>query len=80
MHPEFPSDIFITFEALDVQVVVNTSATKQQTMSLADYLSDNTPKLVISAFELKSYPKSRFIFKSYKVCYVIQSFHKLSNK
>uniref|UniRef100_A0A1B0GDN7 FAD-binding PCMH-type domain-containing protein n=1 Tax=Glossina morsitans morsitans TaxID=37546 RepID=A0A1B0GDN7_GLOMM len=79
MHPEFPSDIFITFEALDVQVVVNTSATKQQTMSLADYLSDNTPKLVISAFELKSYPKSRFIFKSYKIMPRAQNAHAYVN-
>lgn len=67
MYPEFPSDVFLTFETLDARVVVNLDATKQQTMSLADYLKNNTPKMVIAAFELKAYPKDKFIFKSYKV-------------
>lgn len=66
-YPEFPSDIFLTFETLDVQVTVNLDASKQETMSLTDFLQNATPKMVISSFELKAYPKEKFIFKSYKV-------------
>lgn len=67
MYPEFPSDVFITFETLDAQVIVNMDATKQETMSLSDFLKNNTSMMVIFAFELKAYPKEKFIFKSYKV-------------
>ena len=66
-HSEFPSDVFLTFETLDAQVVVNMDESKQETMSLMAYLKNNTPKMVVTAFLLKSYPSDKFIFRSYKV-------------
>lgn len=66
-HPEFPSDVFITFEALDVQVLVHESATSSQVMSLLGYLQDPRPKLVIGGFILRAYPKEKYLFNSYKV-------------
>lgn len=67
LHNEFPSDVFLTMEALNVNVIVGLSATNQQTMSISEYLRDKTKKTVIIAFELPAYPKEKFIFKSYKV-------------
>lgn len=66
-HPEFASDVFITFESLDVQVLVYENANSHRVMSLLNYLQDKTPKLVIGAFILPSYPKEKFTFSSYKV-------------
>lgn len=66
-HPEFPSDVFITFEALDVQVLVHENANSSRVMSLFSYLQDSTPKLVIGGFILRPYPKERYLFNSYKV-------------
>lgn len=66
-HPEFPSDVFITFEALDAQVLVYENASSQRVMSLLAYLQDATPKLVIGAFILRPYPKPKYLFNSYKV-------------
>lgn len=78
-YEEFPSDIFITFEALDAKVVVNTGATKQETMPLFQYLKNKTPKTVIAAFELKAYPKDKFIYKSYKIMPRAQNAHAFVN-
>lgn len=68
-HAEFPSDVFLTFETLDAQVVVNTDDSKQETMSLSVYLKNNTQKMILTSFQLKSYPKDKFIFRSYKVSF-----------
>lgn len=68
-YPDFPSDVFLTFETLDAQVVVNVSAKEQRSMALSDFLRDSTPNMVIAAFELKAYPKEKYIFRSYKVSY-----------
>ncbi|XP_075144825.1 uncharacterized protein LOC142219934 [Haematobia irritans] len=78
-YEEFPSDVFLTLEALNAQVVVGFSADKQQTMSMAEYLKDATPKAVILAFELPSYPKDKFIFKSYKIMPRAQNAHAYVN-
>ncbi|KAM7359329.1 uncharacterized protein ACRADG_006685 [Cochliomyia hominivorax] len=78
-YPEFPSDIFLTFETLDVQVVVNFDASNQETMPLNNFLKNNTPKMVIVAFELKPYPKDRFVFKSYKIMPRAQNAHAFVN-
>ena len=67
MHKDFASDVYINFEALDVQVVINENASSEKTMSLRQYLDQPLEKTVLKAFELKAYPKSNFVFKSYKV-------------
>lgn len=68
MFPEFPSDVFITFEALDAKVWVKiNNKTEETVMSLADYLNNKTSKMVLIAFELPAYSSKEFLFKSYKV-------------
>ncbi|XP_061392390.1 uncharacterized protein LOC133327873 [Musca vetustissima] len=78
-HEEFPSDIFLTLEALNAQVVVGYSTEKRETMSLSDYLKDSTSKSVIISFELPPYPKETFIFKSYKIMPRAQNAHAYVN-
>ncbi|XP_041565468.1 indole-3-acetaldehyde oxidase-like isoform X2 [Drosophila elegans] len=78
-HPEFPSDVFITFEALDVHVQVFDNPSNHKIMSLQSYLSDNTPKLVLGAFVLKAYPEDRYLFRSYKILARAQNVHAYVN-
>ncbi|XP_073819307.1 uncharacterized protein [Musca autumnalis] len=80
MHPEFPSDIFLTFNALNVLVKVASAAEKQETMSLYNYTYTNkAPKTIIISFELPAYPKEKFIFKSYKIMPRAQNAHAYVN-
>ncbi|XP_034664118.1 abscisic-aldehyde oxidase [Drosophila subobscura] len=78
-HPEFPSDVFLSFEALDVKVVAMKSATEEQQMSLADYLSDSNRKLIIKEFLVSAYPKDKFIYDSYKIMPRAQNAHAYVN-
>ncbi|XP_022211869.2 xanthine dehydrogenase [Drosophila obscura] len=78
-HPEFPSDVFITFEALDVNVLVYDSPSSQRVMSLLTYLGDATPKLVIGGFILRAYPRERYLFSSYKILPRAQNVHAYVN-
>uniref|UniRef100_A0A6P4FPG3 Xanthine dehydrogenase-like n=1 Tax=Drosophila rhopaloa TaxID=1041015 RepID=A0A6P4FPG3_DRORH len=78
-HSEFPSDVFITFEALDVHVLVYDNASSHKIMSLQSYLGDSTPKSVLGAFVLKAYPKDRYLFTSYKILARAQNVHAYVN-
>ncbi|XP_037946121.1 indole-3-acetaldehyde oxidase-like [Teleopsis dalmanni] len=78
-HKDFPSDIFIAFEALDVKIVINESATVQKTLLLTEYLKTPMLKKVITAFILKPYPKESFIFDSYKIMPRAQNAHAYVN-
>lgn len=66
-HPEFPSDVYISFEALDVRVLVANNAKEEHQLTLAEYLSSSNRKLLLKAFLLPAYPKEKFVYDSYKV-------------
>lgn len=66
-HPEFPSDVFIVLEALDAQVIIQESADKQQTVSVADYLKTPMQGKIIRGFVLPALSKEQVLFDSYKV-------------
>ncbi|KAH8338948.1 hypothetical protein KR074_005906, partial [Drosophila pseudoananassae] len=66
-HPEFPSDIFISFEALDVKVLAAKNATEDQNLTLSEYLSSNDRKLMLKSFILPAYSKDTYIYDSYKL-------------
>ncbi|XP_034664113.1 xanthine dehydrogenase/oxidase [Drosophila subobscura] len=78
-HPEFPSDVFITFEALDVNVLVYDNPSSQRVMSLLSYLTDATPKLLIGGFILRAYAKEQYLFGSYKILPRAQNVHAYVN-
>lgn len=66
-HPEFPSDVFIVLEALDARVIIQESADKQQTISLASYLKLSMDGKIIRGIVLPAYSKKNYLFDSYKV-------------
>lgn len=72
-HPEFPSDVYVVFEALDVQVVIKESATQERTVSLSEYLKTDTTNKVLKSFVLKPYNNEQYIFGSYKVSNILIS-------
>ncbi|XP_067645565.1 uncharacterized protein [Eurosta solidaginis] len=78
-HQEFPSDIFLNFEALDVQVLVQESAEKAKTMTLLEYIKSPPSKVIITAFELKAYPKENYVYHSYKITPRAQNAHAYVN-
>nr|XP_017009207.2 LOW QUALITY PROTEIN: indole-3-acetaldehyde oxidase [Drosophila takahashii] len=78
-HPEFPSDVFIVLEALDARVIVQEALDKQQTVSLASYLSSSMEGKIIRGIELSAYPKERFAFDSYKIMPRAQNAHAYVN-
>ncbi|KAH8265261.1 hypothetical protein KR038_002707 [Drosophila bunnanda] len=78
-HSEFPSDVFITFETLNVQVLIYENPSNKKQMSMRSYFSDNTPKLVLGGFILNAYPKDRFLFSSYKILPRAQNVHAYVN-
>ncbi|KAH8327480.1 hypothetical protein KR074_004615 [Drosophila pseudoananassae] len=78
-HPEFPSDVFITFEALDVKVLVYDKPSNQKVMGLLSYLNDTSAKLVLAAFILKSHPQDNYLFSSYKILARAQNVHAYVN-
>nr|XP_016926109.2 indole-3-acetaldehyde oxidase-like [Drosophila suzukii] len=78
-HPEFPSDVFILFEALDVHVLVYDNPSSNKVISLSTYLIDTTPKLVLGGFILKAYPKDKYLFGSHKILPRAQNVHAYVN-
>ncbi|KMZ03365.1 abscisic-aldehyde oxidase [Drosophila simulans] len=78
-NPEFPSDIFISFEALNVRVVALKNAADEKEMSLSEYLGTNDRKLVLKAFVLPAYPKDKYIYDSYKIMPRSQNAHAYVN-
>ncbi|ALC47093.1 CG18516 [Drosophila busckii] len=78
-HSEFPSDVFICFEALNVSVIVAKNAKEEQQMSLAEYVSAKDSKLVAKSFLLPAYAKDKFIFDSYKIMPRAQNAHAYVN-
>nr|XP_017031693.1 indole-3-acetaldehyde oxidase-like [Drosophila kikkawai] len=78
-HPEFPSDIFISFEALDVQVMALKSIGDEREMSLEQFLKDSDRIFVVKAFILPAYPKDKYIYDSYKIMPRAQNAHAYVN-
>ncbi|XP_054726022.1 xanthine dehydrogenase [Anastrepha obliqua] len=78
-HNSFPSDIFVLFEALNAQVIVQESATKEKTVTITEFLKTPIKGKVIRAFILPPYSLKRYIFDSYKVMIRAQNAHAYVN-
>ncbi|XP_075144826.1 uncharacterized protein LOC142219935 [Haematobia irritans] len=74
-YPDFPSDIYVVFEALDVHVVVQIVAGKEQTMSVAEYLKMPMSKKIIKSFILRPYDSNEYLYESYKIMPRAQNAH-----
>ncbi|CAD6991713.1 unnamed protein product [Ceratitis capitata] len=78
-HPEFPSDVFLSFEALNVQIIIQELSAPARSMPILEYLRQPFNKAVITAFELKAYLKGRFVYHSYKITPRAQNAHAYVN-
>ncbi|XP_037826949.1 indole-3-acetaldehyde oxidase-like [Lucilia sericata] len=78
-HPEFPSDVYLVFEALDVHVVVQESFKQESILSLSEYLKTPMTNKIIKCFDLKPYSSEEYIFDSYKIMPRAQNAHAYVN-
>ncbi|KAM7360894.1 aldehyde oxidase 1 [Cochliomyia hominivorax] len=78
-HPEFPSDIYLVFEALDVRVIIQESKKVESTISISKYLKSPMIKTIIKSFVLQPYKAEEFIFDSYKIMPRAQNAHAYVN-
>uniref|UniRef100_T1P8E3 Molybdopterin-binding domain of aldehyde dehydrogenase n=1 Tax=Musca domestica TaxID=7370 RepID=T1P8E3_MUSDO len=78
-HPDFPSDIYVVFEALDVQVVLQSAVDQLQTVSLSEYLRMSMSQRIIRSFILKPYDSKEYLFGSYKIMPRAQNAHAYVN-
>lgn len=67
LNPRFPSDIYITFEALRAQVSVLERNGSKIELTLEEFVKAEIKNFIIVSISL---PKLEgYVFKSYKVCY-----------
>lgn len=74
----FPSDVFITFEALSVKVTVFDGC-KTKDMSSKDFVDFNMNKKVLLKFTLPAFDPDRFLFRSFKIMPRAQNAHAYVN-
>lgn len=66
-HNDFPSDVYIVFEALNAQVVLQESVVKEKAVTMAKFLKTEMNGKIIRAIILRPYLREQYIFDSYKV-------------
>ncbi|XP_055381707.1 uncharacterized protein LOC129612212 isoform X2 [Condylostylus longicornis] len=76
---EFPSDIFLTFEALNAQVIILEDPVKTQTMSVLDFIKTDMRKKILKELVLPGYSANEFSFNSYKIMPRAQNAHAYVN-
>ncbi|XP_039281010.1 indole-3-acetaldehyde oxidase [Nilaparvata lugens] len=78
-HREFPSDIFMLFEAIGAQLSVVDSIGMEYTLSVEQYLYTDMNKKVIKWISLPPLNRSTFYFTSYKITPREQNAHAYVN-
>lgn len=78
-HPEFPSDVYVLFEALNAQVVIQESAKQDTTVTISEYLKTTMTNKILKSFVLKPYNEEEYIFDSYKIMPRAQNAHAYVN-
>lgn len=74
----FPSDVFITFQALSARISVS-DGIKTQTMSPKDFIDFNMHKKVLTKITLPAYNPAKFWFRSFKIMPRAQNAHAYVN-
>lgn len=77
-HKEFPSDFFITFEALSAIVSVS-DGTKTLAMSSKDFVAFGMDKKILTKITLPAFDPSKFFFRSFKIMPRAQNAHAYVN-
>ncbi|XP_036344556.1 indole-3-acetaldehyde oxidase [Rhagoletis pomonella] len=76
---DFPSDVFIVFEALNAKISLLESAKKEKTVTIAEFLKTSMSGKVIRAIILPPYSRAQYIFDSYKIMIRAQNAHAYVN-
>lgn len=77
-HIGFPSDVFVTFEALSAVVTVF-DGVKTVNMSSKDFVKCDMKKKVLLKFTLPAYNPAKFLFRSFKIMPRAQNAHAYVN-
>lgn len=64
---EFPSDVYITLKSLSAIVNVMFDKSTTKSLSLDEFYATDMKEKLILSFELPKYPRSNYVFNSYKV-------------
>ncbi|XP_014098505.3 uncharacterized protein [Bactrocera oleae] len=78
-HNDFPSDVYIVFEALNAQVVLQESVVKEKAVTMAKFLKTEMNGKIIRAIILRPYLREQYIFDSYKIMIRAQNAHAYVN-
>lgn len=78
-HPEFPSDMFLILETIGAMLIVRQSNGKADRISVADFLTLDMSKRVITSIVLKSMDESTHRFRTYKIMPRAQNAHAYIN-
>ncbi|XP_315654.4 uncharacterized protein LOC1276323 [Anopheles gambiae] len=66
-HPEFPSDLFVLFEAIGVEMTIASPSGAMEKLLLGQFLSYNMHRRVLLNITLPPLDSDRCVFRSYKV-------------
>uniref|UniRef100_A0A0K8W367 Xanthine dehydrogenase n=1 Tax=Bactrocera latifrons TaxID=174628 RepID=A0A0K8W367_BACLA len=78
-HNDFPSDVYIVFEALNAQVVLQESLVKERAVTMTEFLKTEMIGKIIRAIILPPYIREQYIFDSYKIMIRAQNAHAYVN-
>lgn len=66
-NEEFPSDVFISFEALNAKISILMSPTEVKTVTPSQFVKMDMKKCLISMITLNKYDPKNYLYNSYKV-------------
>lgn len=66
-NPEFPSDLFLIFEAVGAKLTIAENINTVRVVSVVDYLNVDMQKKIILNVTLPTLDQREFTFRSYKV-------------
>lgn len=78
-HKEFPSDIFISFEAAGAKITVASAPDKSEDLSILDFVSADMKQKVVLKITLPPLPPNKFVYRSFKIMPRAQNAHAFVN-
>lgn len=78
-HNEFPSDVFICFEAVGATINIWQSPKKETQIPLKDFISTDMNKKILTKITLPAIDSTKFTFRSFKIMPRAQNAHAYVN-
>ncbi|GAB0094689.1 hypothetical protein DMENIID0001_100140 [Sergentomyia squamirostris] len=77
--PDFPSDVFLLLETVEVTVIIAESTTKTQAVSAAEFLKTDMKRKIVLKIRLPPMEVNRDILRTYKIMPRAQNAHAYVN-